>query len=139
EKAIRFFSTHNLIMKAAVGGGEDIPFQHERSAGGTTLRGYKGAQFRGDFKVQANVEYSLHLFSLPFPFLGEVAVRGLGFFDSSYTTFRDIEDDDDFRNYLPGQDDISGLAPFKNAVGGGVRFYARSIVLPLLGLDVGYG
>jgi outer membrane protein insertion porin family len=31
------------------------------------------------------------------------------------------------------------LAPFKNSVGVGTRFYLRQIVLPLLGLDVGYG
>lgn len=139
ERGARFFKTHNLILKSYVGYGEDVPFQHERTAGGTTLRGYEGAQFRGDFKAQTNLEYSMHFFNLPFPFLGKVAVRGLGFVDSTYTTFLDIEEDDDFRSYLPGHDDLTGLRPFKNAVGGGIRLYARSIVLPLLGLDVGYG
>ena len=139
ERGARFFRTHNFIAKAMTGYGRDVPFQHERTAGGTSLRGYEGRQFRGDFKAQANLEYSLHLFNLPFPALGKVAFRGIGFFDSAYTTFYDIEPDDTFRNYLPGQEELRGLQPFKNAVGGGIRLFARSIVLPLLGLDVGYG
>lgn len=138
-RARQYFQTHNLILRSSVGYGEDVPFQHERTSGGTSLRGYENSQFRGDFKVAANLEYSLHLFHLPLPALGKVAVRGLGFFDSAYTSFLDIEDDDDFRNYLPGHVEQSGLSSFRNAVGGGIRLYARSIVLPLLGFDVGYG
>ena len=81
----------------------------------------------------------MHLFSMPFPLLERLAVRGLAFYDSRYITFRDIEDSDTFRNYLPDAEDQGRAAPFKNAVGLGTRFFARSIVLPLLGLDVGYG
>ncbi|MBA3499306.1 MAG: polymerase, partial [Deltaproteobacteria bacterium] len=42
------------------------------------------------------------------------------------------------RNYLPNAT-THGLTPLKNSVGIGTRFYLRQIVLPLLGLDVGYG
>jgi hypothetical protein len=34
---------------------------------------------------------------------------------------------------------VSKLAPLKNSVGAGIRLYVRQIVLPLLGLDFGYG
>jgi hypothetical protein len=42
------------------------------------------------------------------------------------------------RDYLPGSE-VRGLDGFKNSVGVGTRFYLRQIVLPLLGLDFGYG
>jgi outer membrane protein insertion porin family len=84
--------------------------------------------------VAGTLEYSLPLFTL----FG-LSVRGLGFFDSGYTTFRDATNDE--RNYLPGsaRADNSTLAPFKNSVGVGTRLYLRQLVLPLLGLDFGYG
>lgn len=138
-RARKYFERHNLVLKTGVSVGKDLPFQAELTSGGTALRGYKGAQFRGDFLVAANVEYSVHLFSMPFPVLEELAVRGQVFFDSRYTTFLDIEPTDSFRNYLPGASGNTGLAPLKNSVGIGTRFFAHSIVLPLLGLDVGYG
>lgn len=138
-RARKYFDRHNLVLKSTFAIGEDLPFQQEFAAGGTALRGYENDQFRGDFRVGFNAEYSVHLFSMPFPLLERLAVRGLVFGDSRYITFRDIEATDTFRNYLPGADDQSAAAPFKNAVGVGTRFFARSIVLPLLGLDVGYG
>jgi outer membrane protein assembly factor BamA len=138
-RARRYFERHNLVIKGGVARGDNLPFQHEFTAGGTALRGYKGAQFRGDLNLAFNAEYSVHLFSMPFPLLERLAVRGLVFADSRYTTFQKRNNNSD-RNYLPGtHDDRSRYAPFKNAVGLGTRFFARSIVLPLLGLDVGYG
>lgn len=138
--AKKYFERHNLIVKGFGGYGKDLPFQQEFTSGGTALRGYENRQFRGDFKLSANAEYSMHLFSIPFPFLERIAVRGLGFFDSAYTTFLDIDDTDTFRNYLPGHLVDEGLIdPFRNSVGGGIRFYTRAVVLPLLGLDIGYG
>ncbi len=138
-RARKYFDRHNLILKSGFSIGKDLPFQQEFTAGGTALRGYKGAQFRGDLKVAFNAEYSVHLFSMPFPLLERLAVRGLVFADSRYLTFHDISASDTHRNYLPGAEDQNATAPFKNAVGLGTRFFARSIVLPLLGLDVGYG
>jgi outer membrane protein insertion porin family len=68
-----------------------------------------------------------------------LSIRGLGFVDAGYTTFRSIENDE--RNYLPNSQRgaNSALAPLKTSVGVGTRFYLRQIVLPLLGLDFGYG
>jgi hypothetical protein len=48
------------------------------------------------------------------------------------------QNEDARRHYLPASD-ARGLSPFKNSVGLGTRLYLRQIVLPLLGLDFGYG
>jgi outer membrane protein assembly factor BamA len=133
DLAQRFFARHNLILRANLNYGDDVPFQQEYTSGGTTLRGYENKEFRGDFKAGGNLEYSI-----PFFTVRGVAVRGLAFVDSAYTRFLDNLDDNRFRHYLPGVGK-GGLAPLRNAVGGGVRLYVRQIVLPLLGLDVGYG
>ncbi|HET7503399.1 MAG TPA: BamA/TamA family outer membrane protein [Kofleriaceae bacterium] len=133
-KAVQVLERHNLIMKAGVHVGHDLPFQQEFTMGGTSMRGYLNSQFRGDLNVTANLEYSLPLFTV----FG-LSVRGLGFFDSGYTTFRDASNPE--RTYLPNsaRSDNTTLAPFKNSVGLGTRLYLRQIVLPLLGLDFGYG
>lgn len=125
---------HNLVLKTSVGYGHHLPFQQEYRTGGTTMRGYKNDQFRGDFKASANAEYS-------FPLLGMfgLSMRGLLFWDSAYTAF--LTDSNPERNYLPGsrRDQQDVLAPLKNSVGVGTRFYLKQIVLPLLGVDFGYG
>jgi outer membrane protein insertion porin family len=133
ELAQRYFVRHNLILRGVLAYGDDLPFQQEFTAGGPTLRGYANNEFRGDLKAGGNLEYSI-----PFFTLGGVVVRGLGFFDTSYTRFQDNLNDNGFRHYLPhhGRD---GLASLRNSAGGGLRLYVRQIVLPLLGLDVGYG
>ncbi len=132
SRAIRLLERHNLTLKGAIGYGHDLPFQQEYKAGGTAQRGWKNDQFRGDSKVTANVEYAVPLFTVK-----GLAVRGLGFVDASYLTFRDATDTAE-RDYLPGSD-VKGLAPLKSSVGVGTRLYLRQIVLPLLGLDFGYG
>ena len=125
---------HNLVLKTSAGYGHHLPFQQEYRTGGTTMRGYKNDQFRGDFKASANAEYS-------FPLIGlfGLSMRGLMFWDAAYTTF--LTDSNPERNYLPGsrRDQQDMLAPLKNSVGVGTRFYLRQIVLPLLGVDFGYG
>lgn len=145
-RAERILERHNLILRAGVGYGYHLPFQQEYLTGGTSMRGWLNQQFRGDFKAIANLEYSVPLFTVK-----GLSVRGLGFWDSGYTTF--IHTDNPQRNYLPGaqrksRDVITGeerskfqqyFAPFKNSVGIGTRLYLRQIVLPLLGLDFGYG
>jgi outer membrane protein insertion porin family len=134
ERARKYFERHNLILRAMVGHGRDLPFHQEYSAGGTDLRGFKNDQFRGDFKAAMNIEYSV-----PVVTIKGVALRLVGFTDTSYTTFLDADPAvDTFRNYLPGHSD-DRMAPLKNTVGLGTRLYVRQIVLPLLGLDVGYG
>lgn len=133
ERARKYFSSHNLIVKSQLTYGRDLPFQQEFKSGGTDLRGYLNQQLRGDFRVAVNAEYSMPLIGIK-----GVSLRVLGFFDTTYTAFLDIEDTDSFRSYLPDQGTL-GLAPFKNTVGVGTRIFVRQIVLPLLGLDVGYG
>jgi len=133
ERAIRVLARHNLVLKGFAGVGHDMPFQQEFTAGGTSQRGWKNSQFRGDLKLAANLEYSVPVFTVK-----GVAVRALGFWDSSYVTFRDPDAAGARRNYLPGAG-VGGLTPLRNSVGLGTRLYLRQIVLPLLGLDFGYG
>jgi outer membrane protein assembly factor BamA len=133
-KAVQVLERHNLVAKAGLNAGHDLPFQQELTMGGTSMRGYINNQFRGDLHVTANLEYSLPLFTI-----AGLSVRGLGFFDSGYTTF--VHATNDERSYLPGSQRSANttLAPFKNSAGIGTRLYLRQIVLPLLGLDFGYG
>ncbi len=133
ERATRLFETHDLILKGTAQIGHDLPFQQEFTSGGTTMRGWKNMQMRGDFQLAGTAEYSVPLFTVQ-----GLSVRGLGFWDTAYTTFVDRETGDTFRNYLPGSE-ARGLTPFKNSVGVGTRLYLKQIVLPLLGLDFGYG
>ena len=111
-----------------------LPFQQEYTTGGTSMRGWLNNQFRGDFQALTNVEYSLPLFTIE-----GLSFRALGFWDSAYTTFLTTSNPE--RNYLPNSQFDSGRfgAGFKNSIGLGGRLYLRQIVLPLLGLDVGYG
>jgi outer membrane protein assembly factor BamA len=133
-KAVQVLERHNLIAKATINVGHDLPFQQEFTMGGTSMRGYLNDEFRGDLRVMANLEYSMPLISV-----AGLSIRGLGFFDSGYITFLDGENPE--RNYLPNAPRSANttLAPFKNSVGVGTRLYLRQIVLPLLGLDFGYG
>jgi outer membrane protein assembly factor BamA len=133
-RGVQVLERHNLTAQANINVGHDLPFQQEFTMGGTSMRGYLNNQFRGDLHVAANVEYSLPLFSL----FG-LSVRGLGFFDSGYTTF--LNADNPERNYLArsARGDNSTLAPLKNSVGIGTRLFLQQIVIPLLGVDLGYG
>lgn len=138
ERAVRFFKRTNFIIRGMAGYGRDLPLQQEYTGGGTSLRGYENKAFRGDVKLGTNMEYSVPFFTIK-----GFAFRGLVFVDSTYVAFLDIEPDDTFRHYLPNADvtdpSVSNLAPWKNSVGAGIRLYVRQIVLPLLGLDFGYG
>jgi outer membrane protein insertion porin family len=140
----RIFKEHNLQFKSHLGYGFHLPFQQEWLTGGSSQRGWLNGQFRGDFRAQANLEYSVPVFTIK-----GFGVRALAFWDSAYTTFLNTESPD--RNYLPNSErNRTGpgvqqskfqeyMAPFKNSVGVGTRFYLKQIVLPLLGVDVGYG
>lgn len=130
-RARQILERHNLVWKLKAGYGHHLPFQQELMMGGTQMRGWLNNQFRGNAQVVANVEYSVPLFTAY-----GLSVRGLGFFDSGYTAFTATDNPE--RNYLPEAGKL-GLAPFKNSVGVGTRFYLRQVVLPLLGLDIGYG
>ena len=136
-QAWQVLERHNLIVKAALNVGHHLPFQQEFTMGGTSMRGWLNNQFRGDLQALGNLEYSLPLFTIE-----GLSFRGLGFWDSGYTTYFTQSPD---RNYLPNalcspfQRAACWGNGFKNSVGLGTRLYLRQIVLPLLGLDVGYG
>jgi outer membrane protein insertion porin family len=134
-KGVQVLERHNLTAQTSINVGHHLPFQQEFTMGGTSMRGYLNDQFRGDLRVSANLEYSLPLFTV-----AGLSIRGLGFFDSAYTTFL-TSDTNPERNYLTGsaRGENSTLAPFKNSIGVGTRLYLRQIVIPLLGVDFGYG
>ena len=140
-KGERILNMHNVVFRSSIYYGFHMPFQQEFMTGGTSMRGWRNNQFRGDFRAIANLEYSVPFFTVK-----GFSVRLLAFWDSAYTTF--LRTDNPQRNYLPfSQRDQANdaskfneyLAPFKNSVGIGTRFYLKQIVLPLLGFDVGYG
>lgn len=130
--AKRIFEEWNFIWKSYVGLGDDLPFHTEFTSGGTNLRGYRNRQYRGDFKASNTIELSV-----PFFKIGPVAFRGLTFWDTAYTGFVN-NDAMSSRVYLDGQTDEE-VSRWRNGVGAGFRIYLKSIVLPLLGLDWGYG
>jgi outer membrane protein assembly factor BamA len=134
QRGVVLAGSHNLVAELALGIGEDMPFQQEYSIGGTGHRGLENGQLRGDLRAVGNLEYSV-----PVVTVRGVALRGLGFVDAGYAGFFDIQPDDArFRHYLPGAD-ADGAAPYKTSVGLGTRVFLRQVVLPLLGLDFGYG
>jgi outer membrane protein insertion porin family len=138
-RAYKVLERHNLALKGQIQAGHHMPFQQEYTMGGTNMRGYANNEFRGDFYAGATAEYSVPLFTI-----WELSVRGLGFWDTGYINnftcgaCQPGDTTNPQRNYLPDSR-LYGLDGFKNSVGVGTRFYLRSIVLPLLGLDVGYG
>jgi len=139
--ARKFLARHNLIARFDLGYGRNMPFQQEYQVGGTQMRGWKNGQFHGNLRFQANTEYSVPLFTVQ-----GLSFRALAFWDSAYITFTKdgaAAEAASQRDYLPNsQWDHSGrraLAPLKNSVGFGMRLFLRQIVIPLLGLDFGYG
>jgi outer membrane protein assembly factor BamA len=130
--AWKIWKESNFIWKLYAALGNNLPFHAEVTSGGTNLRGYRNRQYRGDFKASNTMEFSVPLFKI-----GSVAFRALAFWDSAYTGFVNNAEMGT-RDYLPGQTDEE-ISRWRNGVGGGFRIYMRSIVLPLLGLDWGYG
>ena len=86
--------------------------------------------YRGDTRGLYRIEYSVPITKWRF-----FAFRALGFWDTGYMAFRNPRETD--RVYLPNQRE--GVSYWRNDVGAGIRVYVKAIVLPLLGLDVGYG
>jgi outer membrane protein insertion porin family len=126
----RFFEEHQLELRNVWNLGRRIPFNEELTLGGVIdLRGYALDRFRGDTRIVGRAEYSV-----PIGKWRIFAFRALGFFDSGYTSWNFRHSST--RNYLPEQRAGSW---FRNDVGGGLRVYVKSVVLPLLGLDLAYG
>ena len=152
EHGIRIFKSHNLVANAGATFGKDLPFWMENTAGGPNLRGYLYQQFRGDSQLQAHVEYHFPLFSI-----GSLDFRALGFYDIQAIWFRDMpspssatgqyafRDTPDQRSFLV---DVNGWPrgpgfvldrDLHQSVGGGLRFFLRSVAVPLIGFDAGWG
>jgi hypothetical protein len=146
--AWRFFKEHNLVLKLGSDLFVDPSFKQEVETGGTNMRGFIFRQYRGDTDVRATLEYYLPLFEF-----WSIATRLVAFYDSNLTWFRSLPPpnaisgplgrlvvrDHGFRDFLP--DTPSGVVrdSWHNGIGGGVRFFLKGVVLPLVGVDVGYG
>ncbi len=128
----RLFDEHELQLRASGGVGRHLPFHEELTLGGAIdLRGYALEQFRGDRRLLLRSEYSV-----PIARWRKFAFRTLGFIDVGYAAYGS-RDPSGNRNYLPSQYD--GASWLRSNVGAGLRVYVSSIVLPLVGFDIGYG
>lgn len=126
----RIFQEHEFEIRGGLSAGRHMPLHEELTIGGTPdLRGYDVDQFRGDTRAVARAEYSVPLFKYKF-----LAFRGIGFYDAGYAGFHNRRDED--RDYLASQ---TGAGYVRTDVGLGLRIYLNNIVLPLLGLDFGWG
>jgi outer membrane protein assembly factor BamA len=160
EEGIRLFRSHNFIYSAGGYAGHNAPLFQENTAGGTNLRGYLFQQFRGDTQLAGKAEYHFPLFSI-----GSLDFRALGFYDFSAIWFRQQPPTTvvptagpdpngyqylqratpDLRTFpfLPGGQpqgfQFSWNQSVHNDVGVGLRFFLRSVAVPLVGIDAGYG
>jgi outer membrane protein assembly factor BamA len=156
--ALRFFKEHNLILRLSGFVTRDEPFFEEYESGGTGLRGYFARQFRGDTRLFGSAEYQFPIFRV-----WGLHLRGLGFYDSNLSWFSQPPTcsgagpstegpcadgypyaerragDGHVRYFLPGQEFTLDRGAWRNGVGGGVRFYLKTIAMPLVGVDYGYG
>ena len=131
----RLFSEHQLELRATGGLGRALPFHNDMTLGSVVdLRGYATDRFRGDTRGMFRTEYSVPIAKWRF-----FAFRAIAFWDTGYVGFHRRRDDDRYgeRAFLPNQ--RNGVGYWRNDVGGGIRVYVKAIVLPLLGLDIGYG
>jgi outer membrane protein assembly factor BamA len=125
----RLFGEHELELRGHLDAGRHLPLHEDLTLGGTSdLRGYDVDQFRGDVRAVARAEYSVPVFKWRI-----FAFRALGFYDAGYVGFHSFRAD---RDYLLDQRTASYV---RNDVGAGFRVYVNNVVLPLLGLDLGYG
>lgn len=144
EHGIKLFKRHNLVYLATAAAGRDMPLWWDPVSGG---RGYLVQQFRGDTQLYGEIEYHFPMFSL-----GSLDVRGLGFYDVSALWFRHLPDSMvDANGYYVRQGDARSFNPnyvargfnenrdIRTAVGMGLRFFVRSVAVPLVGIDAGYG
>jgi outer membrane protein assembly factor BamA len=151
EHGVKFFKSHNLIL--GIGGtfGHNLPFWMENTAGGPNLRGYLYQQFRGDSQVAGHAEYHFPLFSI-----SSLDFRALAFYDLQALWWRDlppingtdmyaVRDTPDHRTFLVDADGWPNGPGFvlkrdlHQSVGGGLRFFLRSVAVPLIGFDAGWG
>lgn len=149
EHGVRFFRSHNLVVRLGGIAGKNLPLWSENSAGGTNLRGYLYHQFQGDTHVLSQIEYHFPIFSV-----GQLDVRGLVFSDNAAIWWRRLpqrvpgdygdvyEVRGDGRQFLPPEFLVQGFKSDRDihsSAGGGLRFYLRTVAVPLVGVDVGNG
>lgn len=147
EQGLRFWRKHNVIVRAAAFIGNNLPFWQENASSGTSLRGFVYHQFIGDTQLRTQVEYHFPLFSYK-----ALDVRGVVFNDGSAIWFRKLppitadglayETRADGRQFLPPNLLIQGFDAKRDihtGVGAGLRFFLRSVAVPLVGVDVGHG
>jgi hypothetical protein len=150
EQGIRFFRQHNLIYYVGANAGHNLPFWLENTSGGPNLRGYLYQQFRGDTAAFGKIEYHFPLFSIR-----SLDFRALAFYDVAATWFREplqgqLVTGADAATFIQREtrdartfstETVTGfhLNSIHNDVGGGLRFFLRSVAVPLVGFDAGYG
>lgn len=128
----RLFAEHQLEVRTGLAAGTHLPLHEDFTLGGASdLRGYSVDRFRGDRRTFGRIEYSVPIVKWKF-----FAFRGIGFWDTGTVGFHSRRTGGD-RAYLSTQGD--GVDRWRNDLGAGLRIYVKNIVLPLLGLDVGYG
>lgn len=128
----RLFEEHQLEVRTNFGMGRHLPFQNEATLGAAIdLRGYEADRFRGDLRAMFRFEYSV-----PITKWRLFAFRAIGFWDSGFIGFYYPRTGGD-RLYFPEM--ARGTHWWRNDVGAGFRVYVKSVVLPLLGLDIAYG
>ncbi|MDB4980675.1 MAG: outer membrane protein family [Myxococcales bacterium] len=147
EHGIRFFRQHNLVYYVGANTGHNLPFWAENTAGGPNLRGYLTQQFRGDTGAFGKLEYHFPLFSI-----SSLDFRALVFYDAAAIWYR--EDPTGgmaaTAGYFPGRMTNDGRVfpasahqgfgtdSLHHDIGGGLRFFLRSVAVPLVGFDAGY-
>jgi len=151
QHGVRFFKSHNLVVDAGGTFGKDLPFWMENTGGGPNLRGYLYQQFRGDTQIGAGAEYHFPLFSI-----SSLDFRALAFYDFQAVWFRDVpvgtpnngyltRATPDARTFLVDANGYPQGGGFQltrdvhQSVGGGLRFFLRSVAVPLIGFDAGWG
>jgi outer membrane protein insertion porin family len=149
ENGIIFFKSQNLRLVSGVSVSDRLPIFEEHTAGGTNLRGFLYQQFRGDTQVRIAPEYHVPLT----PTKWALSVRGLVFTDIQAIWFRNLPTvygprqfqegrGDGGRSYLGPEYLKPGFSPGRDVhmgVGAGLRFYLRTVSVPLVGFDYGYG
>jgi outer membrane protein insertion porin family len=147
EQGIRFFRRHNFVFRAAAYVGERMPLWVENSSTGTNLRGFVYREYLGDTQLRSQVEYHFPLFSIK-----SLDVRGLFFNDGTAIWFRKLPPQvdgldeyavrEDGRRFLPPSLLRPGFEPNRDlhtSFGAGLRFFLRSVSIPLVGIDFAHG
>jgi outer membrane protein assembly factor BamA len=126
----KIWCEQELELRTIQAAGYHMPMHEELALGGAgDLRGYPTDQFRGDVNSFFRAEYSVPLVKWRI-----FAFRAIGFYDGGYSGFHFRRPED--RDYLAVQ---LGPGVWRDDVGVGLRLYVKAVVLPLLGVDVGYG